>query len=62
MKIRPKRHHKSTLNPVKNLQQRNDVRTDTEVKNFVHVHVHCAIVEMCTKINVVLTCMMLPIS
>lgn len=32
MKIRPKRHHRSTANPVKNLQQRNDVRTETEVK------------------------------
>ncbi|XP_022790762.1 supervillin-like isoform X2 [Stylophora pistillata] len=32
MKIRPKRHHRSTTNPVKNLQQRNDVRTETEVE------------------------------
>ena len=32
MKIRPKRHHRSTANPVKNLQQRKDVRTETEVK------------------------------
>ena len=30
-RIKPKRHHKSTTNPIKNLQQRNDVRTDTEV-------------------------------
>lgn len=32
MKIRPKRHHRTTTNPVKNLQQRSDVRTDTEVE------------------------------
>ena len=31
MKIRPKRHHKTATNPIKNLQQRTDVRTDTEV-------------------------------
>ena len=30
-RIKPKRHHKTTTNPIKNLQQRNDVRTDTEV-------------------------------
>ena len=34
MRIRPKRHHKTTANPVKSLQQRNDVRTDTEVKSL----------------------------
>ena len=31
MKIRPKRHHRTATNPIKNLQQRSDVRTDTEV-------------------------------
>ena len=31
MKIRPKRHHRTATNPIKNLQQRTDVRTDTEV-------------------------------
>ncbi|XP_078345017.1 uncharacterized protein LOC144630533 isoform X1 [Oculina patagonica] len=31
-RIKPKRHHKTTSNPIKNLQQRNDVRTDTEVE------------------------------
>lgn len=30
-RLKPKRHHKTTTNPIKNLQQRNDVRTDTEV-------------------------------
>ena len=33
MKIRPRRRHQTTTNPVKSLQQRNDVRTDTEVAN-----------------------------
>jgi len=32
MKIRPRRRHQTTTNPVKSLQQRNDVRTDTEVE------------------------------
>ena len=43
MRIRPKRHHKTTANPVKSLQQRNDVRTDTEVKSIFVTHNACDI-------------------